>query len=84
MSQEVGSKETANGAAPEADRPPSAPEYGDLRSNPDSVNAKPPVSFGDATPGTQAYCRPAGGNQLDCPDGTSDDRRNRDASGQET
>ncbi len=81
--REVGSNEVANGAAPAADQPPSAPEYGDLQSNPDSVLARPPVSFGDATPGTQAYCKPAGGNQLGCRNGASDGRRNRDVSEQQ-
>ena len=72
--------EVANGAAPAADQPPSAPEYGGLQSNLDSALAKMPVSSGDEMPGTQAYCKPAGGNQLGCRDGTSYDRRNRDAS----
>ena len=65
------------------DQPPSAPEYGDLQSNPDSALARPPVSSGDATPDTQAYCKPAGENLLGCRDGTSDDRHNRDVSEQQ-
>ena len=38
---------------------------------------------GDALPGTQADYRPAVGSQLDCREGTSDGRRNKDASQQQ-
>jgi hypothetical protein len=73
----------ANGVAPAADQPPSAPEYGDLQSNPDSALAKLLAASDDAMPGTKAYYKPDVGSQLDCRDGTSDGRRNKDASGQQ-
>ena len=53
------------------------------KSSPDSAPATPPAAFADAKPGTQACCTPVVGNQLDCQDGTSDGRCNKDASGQQ-
>jgi hypothetical protein len=66
-----------------ADQPPSAPQYGDLQSNPDSVLAKPPAAFDGADPGMHDYCKHAAASQLGYQDGTSDGRCNKGASGQQ-
>jgi hypothetical protein len=81
--REVGLKEGVNKAAPVSAQPPHAPGYAGLQSNRDSALAMPPASSADARTGTPAYCKHAVGSQLDCRDGTSDGRRNRDASGSE-
>jgi hypothetical protein len=46
------------------------------------ATATQPASSAGARTGTQAYCNPVVGNQLDCRDGTSDGRCNKGASGQ--
>jgi hypothetical protein len=60
-----------------------APGFVGRESSPDFASATPIASAGGATTGTPDDCKPVVGNQLDCRDGTSDGRRNRDASGQQ-
>jgi hypothetical protein len=74
--------ETVIEAVPAACRCPRGPGSADRKSNPDSALATPPASYGDATTGTPAYCKPVVGSPLDCRDGTSDGRCNKGASGQ--
>jgi hypothetical protein len=64
------------------DHPPCAPESGALQSNPHDALATPPAAYGDAMPDTPAYCKHVAVCQLDYREGTSDDRHNKDASGQ--
>ena len=74
----------AGRAATRADQPPSVPESGARKSNPDTALATPPASCGDAAAGNPGDRRCAAGGPLGCRENTNDDRCSKDASGART